>query len=199
MAKAKKFDNMDEPLPRPDPVHDRPSHPPDPDKVAAGDIMCIQTYVMVKEVVDGGESLVVEDLFKPGEFSIDGRDMIADMKSASYYDKGDIRRVSKTQMVDIMTSVGGDPFSVSYAKKDGQERLLVGKFLRHERHYGRSLVVDLQLLKEWNDAKAEALAAGKTEEQAIKIAEAKTDGYLRLVDHRTMDYLITDGVRYELS
>jgi hypothetical protein len=199
MAKQKKFDNMDEPLPRPDPVRDRPSHPTDPTKVAAGDIMCIITYVMVKEVVDGGESLVVDDLFKPGEFSIDGSDMIADMKSASYYDKGDIRRISRTQMVDILTSVGGNPFSASYAKKDGQERLLVGKFLRHEVHYGRSLVVDLQLLKVWNDTKAQALAAGKTEEEAIKAADAKTDGYLRLVDHRTLEYLITDGVRYELA
>ena len=199
MAKAKKFDNMDEPLPRLDPVRERPSHPTDPKRVRAGDIMCIQTYVIVKSVEGEGDSLVVEDLFKPGEFSIDGSDMVADMKSASYFDKNDIQRISRTQMVDILTSVGGDPFSASYAKKDGQERLMVGKFLRHERHYGRSLVVDLQLLKEWNDTKAKALAEGKTEEEANQAAEKKTDGYLRLVDHRTLEWLITDGVRYELS
>ena len=170
MAKAKKFDNMDEPLPRIDPVHDRPMHPTDPDKVAKGDIVCIYSYVQVKEVVNQGEALLVADLLMGGEFSIDGREMIAALASADYY--AETVRVSKTQMAKILITTGGKPLTVAFVKKDGQERVLRGFYLNHEEMFGRSLCLDLELPKDDN---------------------------LRLVDHRSLVSLVVGGTRFLLS
>ena len=168
--KPQKFDDMDEPLPKPDPVHERPTHPTDPAKVAKGDIVCIYSYAKVKEATGGGESLLVEDLLLGGEFSIDGRDMISAVAIADYY--AETIRVSKTDMAKILTRTGGKPFTVAFVKKDGQERVLRGFHLSHEEMFGRSLCLDLDLPKEDN---------------------------LRLVDHRTLVSLIVGGVRFLLT
>jgi hypothetical protein len=170
MGKAKKFDDMDQPLPRPDPVHERPTHPTDPAKVAKGDIVCIYSYTKVKETTGDGESLLVEDLILGGEFSIDGKDMVAAVASADYY--AETVRVSKTQMAKILTSTWGKPFSVAFVKKDGQERVLRGYLLSHEEMFGRSMCVDLDLAKDDN---------------------------IRLVDHRSLVYLIVGGVKFALA
>jgi hypothetical protein len=166
----KKFDDMDQPLPRPDPVHDRATHPTDPDKVAVGDIVCIYSYAKVKEVGSRAESLTVEDLIQGGEFTIDGRDMIAGVASADYF--ADTVRVSKTQMARILITTAGKPLTVDFVKKDGQERRLRGYFVSHEEMFGRSLCLDL---------------------------DEKKDDNLRLVDHRTLVSLIVGGVRFLLT
>jgi hypothetical protein len=163
----KKFDDMDKALPRPDPVRDRPTHPTDPAKVAKDDIVCIYNYVKVLEVIDGGESLLVEDLIAGGTFNIDGRDMVAATVSADYY--AETVRVSMTQLAKILITTAGKPFKVAFVKKDGQQRVLRGYFLSHEEMFGRSLCLDLDEPKEDN---------------------------LRLVDHRTIEYLIVGGVRF---
>jgi len=171
MAKKQQtFDDMDKPLPRPDPVHERPTHPTDPEKVAVEDIVCIYSYAKVKEVTGKGEALLVEDLLLGGEFTIDGRDMVAAVASANYF--AETVRVSRTQMAKILVSTWGKPFSVAFVKKDGQERVLRGYLTGHEEMFGRSLCVDLELPKDDN---------------------------LRLVDHRTLVSLITGGVRYMLT
>jgi hypothetical protein len=169
-VKQKKFDNMDEPLPKPDPVRDRPTHPVDPAKVAVKDIVCIYSYARVKEVGADSESLLVEDLLLGGEFNIEGRDMIAAVASADFF--AETIRVSKTEMARILTTTHGKPFTVAFVKKDGQERVLRGYFLSHEEMFGRSLCLDLDL--------------------------EKTDN-LRLVDHRSLVSLVVEGVRYILT
>jgi hypothetical protein len=171
MAKAtKKFDNMDEPLPKPDPVHDRPTHPLDPDKIEKGNILCIRNYVQVLDVTAGAESMTVKDLIDGGEFTIDGRDMIVGLASADYF--ADTVRISKSQMVEILTTSFGVPFTVAFVKKDGQQRVLRGYLIRHEEKFGRCLCLDLEL---------------------------EQDDNLRLVDHRTLESLVVGGVRYLLS
>lgn len=169
-AKPKKFDNMDESLPRPNPVRERPTHPVDPAKVEVGNIVCIYSYAKVKEVGSNSESLLVEDLVLGGEFNIEGRDMIAAVASADFF--AETIRISKTEMAKILTMTHGKPFTVAFVKKDGQERVLRGYFLKHEEMFGRSLCLDLD--------------------------EAKEDN-LRLVDHRSLVSLVVDGVRYMLS
>jgi hypothetical protein len=164
----KKFDNMDEPLPRPDPVHDRPSHPVDPATVKVGDYMSMHINLQVKEV--GPEGLVVEDLDNGGTFNIDGADMIKTLKSASYHAE-DVR-LSLSDMVRILITSFGLPFTAAYVKKDGQEREMKAINIHNEELFGRSLVRDLELPKD------------------------EKQSNLRLVDHRTMSSLVVDGVRY---
>jgi hypothetical protein len=199
MAKApRKFDNMDEPLPRPDPVHDRTRHPLDPAKLEVGHIVRMSTYAKVVAISANGESVTAEDLGPAGgQFTIDGDEMIKLLESADY--AFSTERISKTQMARVLISTNGAPITVAFVKKDGQERVLRGHQLRHEEMFGRSLCLDLELLAKFNEVKAKAMAAGKSEADAVAEADAKTDGYLRLVDHRSLVSLIVDGVQYLLS
>jgi hypothetical protein len=142
----KKFDNMDEPLPRPNPVYDRPTHPTDPAKVEVGHIVCVYSYGRVTEIID--EDLTVDDLVLGGTFTIEGNDMIAAVASADQY--AETVRISKTEMAKILTTTHGKPFTVNFVKKDGQERILRGYFRSHEEMFGRSLCVDLELPKDDN-------------------------------------------------
>jgi hypothetical protein len=199
MVKApRKFDNMDEPLPRPDPVHDRTKHPLDPAKIEVGHIMRMSTYVRVVEVSDDRKSVTVDDLGPAGGmFTIDGEEMIRLLESAD--DIVATERINKTQMARTLVSTRGEPFTVAFVKKDGQERVMRGHHLKHEEWFGRSLCLDLDLLKEFNETKAKAIAAGKSGTDAEAEAHAKTGGYLRLVDHRNLVSLVVGGVQFLLS
>ena len=198
MAKApKKFDNMDEPLFPLDPVHDRPTHQLDPAKIELNDVMRMISYVKVKEVHPAGEHLLVEDLLKGGEFTVDGSDMIRELESTGYV--AETLRINKTQMAMILVSTRGVPFTVVFKKKDGEIRTLRGYFLSHEVMFGKSLCIDLDLHHAYNKVVNKVMAAGKSEQEAAVDAKKETGGYHRWVIHDQLISLLVGGVQYKLS
>jgi hypothetical protein len=146
---------------------ERPTHPTDPAKVEVGHIVCIYGYGKVTAVDPAAESVTVMDPVRGKQLVVDGNDMIQDMASADQF--AETIRVSQTEMIDLLISSGGRPFTVDFIKKQGQERRLRGYFLSVDMRRGRSRCIDLD----------------ETDEKKI-----------RLVDHRTLELLILGGVRY---
>jgi hypothetical protein len=143
----------------------------DPARVKVGDIMAFVHYVKVKKVNDGGMSLQLQDLDgDQGEFVVRGARLIASSFSADQYHEE--QRVSMTRAAEILVSSFNRPLTVCFIKKRGDERLLRGRLLQPEPLLGRSHVLDLDV-------------SGKNR--------------IRLVDHRTIKYLIVDGVKYTVT
>jgi hypothetical protein len=117
------------------------------------------------------------DLDTGKKFEIHGKDFINSLVSASYFDES--KEATKTELAELLVNAGFKPFTVVFEKMDGSLRTLVGVMLRHESLLGRSMVREL--------------ATGRKE------AERKDDNGIRLVDHRTIQSLIIDGVRYMLK
>ena len=182
-----RFDDMDNPLPRVDPVRERLSCPLDPSTVKVGDVVAIITYGVVRKVTDDGEVLLLENIKKGGTFDVTGRDMIADLLSADYYARTE--RLGMQKMAEVLISCGSKPVNVFYVKKDGQERVLRGHFLSQNEKTGRSLYLDLELYQKWREAE-EQRKRDDPDGQPLK------EDYYRWVDHRTLKHIIVDGVRY---
>jgi hypothetical protein len=72
-----------------------------------------------------------------------------------------------------LTNAGYKPFTVRFKKKGGEWRTLRGRFVAHEMLLGRSRVEDLD--------------------------EPETKKRLKQVDHRTIEWLILDNVKYTVS
>lgn len=75
--------------------------------------------------------------------------------------------VSKAKAAQVLTEAFNRPFSVTFLKKDGSRRKLRGRLLSSEHLMGRSMVADLD-----------------------------KDGDVRQIDHRTIENIIVDGVKY---
>jgi hypothetical protein len=144
----------------------------DPAKVKKDDLMAIIYYVKVKEAKKG-ELLVTDLQSNMGDIKVNGTDLIQNCMSADFYGKEE--KVTMTRLADILTESPNRPLSVCFIKKDGTERILRGKWLSEDRKMGRSNCEDLDVVK-----------------------TDKEDG-LRQVDHRTIQWLVVDGVRYVLK
>lgn len=81
------------------------------------------------------------------------------------------RKVTRTQMAYALHNAKNSPFTVVFTKKNGEKRTLVGYMLNADEMMGRAKVVDLNIDKN-NE---------------------------RLVDYRTLEELILDGVKYVLK
>jgi len=129
-------------------------------------------YGRVKRITPDCNSLTLENILEPdlGDEVVNGHEKIAGMTSADYY--AETVKVSRTLMSDILVAVINKPLTVFFVKQDGQERLLRGYSMGGKVRMGRSNCVDL---------------------------ECKPDDNIRQADHRTLKYLITGGVRYELK
>ena len=140
-------------------------------KVKDGDVMAIVTYVKVKKN-ENGDRLQVTNLDSGGikDFSILGKDLIEICLSADQYSEE--IEVSKTAAAEILISSYNRPLTVCFEKSDKSERVLRGRFIRHEALLGRSMVEDLD------------------EDEKNRI---------RLVDHRTILYITVDGVKYKVK
>lgn len=104
------------------------------------------------------------------DFAVNGSDLIERGFSADQYQEE--VKTSKTHAAEILVSAFNRPFTVCFEKQDGEERVLRGRLVRPEPLLGRSMVEDLDM----------------------------ADGHrLRQVDHRTIKYLILEGVRYNVS
>lgn len=151
--------------------------PIDPTKIKETDLLSITFFVKVKEVKDGGNELIVEEVDSPGQ--------LIQMKASTYKNLFESfysaeqfigeEKVSRSQAAAVLSHAYNKPFTVSFTKADGSPRILRGRLVRPEPLLGRSVVEDLDV----------AMVDGQSDEQRY-----------RQVDHRTLEWLIVDGVRY---
>jgi hypothetical protein len=137
-------------------------------KIKKGERLSMTYYLETLSV--SGDSIQVRDQNKM-EFTIRGKSLIeGSIKSASQF--SDTRKVSRTEMVDILLGAGDTVFTCEFTKADGSDRTLVGHLINTESHFGRSNVLDLEV----------------------------TSGHpIRQVDHRTISSLVINDVKYTLK
>lgn len=147
---------------------DRNTHKVDPSKVKVGDLMAFTYYVKIKKTEQSGEQLLVEDLDNGlSEIQVRGKDLIVGSRSADQF--AEEEKVSKTKAAEILINSTNRPLTVSFMKADGTERILRGRLIAPEPLLGRSMVEDLETFDK---------------------------NRLRQVDHRTINFLVVDGVKY---
>lgn len=103
------------------------------------------------------------------DFDVNGRPLIENGLSADQWQEE--IQVSKTRAAEILVSSFNRPLTVCFEKADGKERVLRGKLVTPEPLLGRSMMEDFDL----------------------------TGDRLRLVDHRTIKYIIVEGVKYSVK
>lgn len=114
-----------------------------------------------------GTQLATKDVDSGESLYIRGVSLIEECLSADQFHSEE--KVTKTRAAEILTSSYNRPFTVCFDKADGEERTLRGRLVHPEPLLGRSMVEDLDL-------------------------EGKNRA--RLVDHRTLKWLIVEGVKY---
>jgi len=154
-------------------AEERKSYPTDAAQVKAGDLMAIVQYVKVERVSPTANEMQVAPVNKPDQkINVIGRDLITDALSADYF-----KEEVKTTMTDVaekLIASHNRPLTVCFVKQDDTERVLRGRLLSHEAVLGRSYVEDMD-------------------------QGADPKNRVRLVDHRTIKYLVVDGVKYTVK
>ena len=103
-------------------------------------------------------------------FEVCGDSLIQKAFSADWFEKTE--KVTKTEAAEKLSTAYNRPFTVCFKKANGDTRELRGRLIKPEPLMGRSMVEDLDL----NEGSP-----------------------MRLVDHRTIEWLIVDGVKYEVK
>lgn len=135
----------------------------------SGTIVSMTDYVLVNSV--HGNRAEVRNLDTGTEFSVQGKVLLDEMKSADEYTKTET--VTKTRLAEILTTSYNIALQVKFKKANGEMRTIRGRIKSHEPLMGRSYVEDLDI-----------------ENHSER---------LRLVDHRTLEHVIVDGVKYEVK
>lgn len=149
---------------------DRKSHMVNPSTVKVGDVMSFTYYVKVKRIVSQ-EEMVVEDLYNGNaEIGIRGRSLVETAHSADQFSEEE--KVSMTKCAEILIASHNRPLTVCFDKADRTERVLRGRLIAPEPLLGRSKCEDL---------------------------EADPKNRMRLVDHRTIKWLVVDGMKYTVK
>lgn len=156
---------------------ERKTHPTDASKVQANHLMAIIHYVKVEKMGPTGDRMTVTPVDKPGQnIEVIGRDLITKALSADYF--AEEVKTTMTDVAEKLVSSHNRPLTVCFVtqpakgEEEGKERVLRGRLLSPEPLLGRSYVEDMD----------------KPEKDRI-----------RLVDHRTIKYLIVDGVKYTVK
>lgn len=153
-------------------MEDRKINKVTPSKVKVDDLMAFVNYVKVNQVLAGGEELIVTDLdHNTRKIKIAGKDLVENSLSADQSEE--TVKVSKTEAAEILISLHNRPFTVSFEKADGKERVLRGRLIKHEALLGRSMVEDLD--------------------------ESADKNRVRQVDHRTINFIVVEGVKYQVK
>lgn len=140
----------------------------DSTKVKPNDLMALIYYVKVKNVFNNGNELHVMDLDNDHkEIQVKGKELVESSFSADQYLEE--QKVSRTEAAELLINSPNRPFTVSFSKADGTERILKGRLIKPEPLLGRSMVEDL---------------------------ETNDKNRIRQVDHRTLNFLIVDAVKY---
>jgi len=140
----------------------------EPIQVKAGHLMALIHYVKVKDVRNGGKEMLVDDVDHPGkDIHIRGEELVINALSADQF--AEEVKATKTAVAELLVTSPHRPFTVCFEKADGTERTLRGRLVKPEPLLGRSMVEDLD-------------ETGKNR--------------MRQVDHRTIKFLVVDGVKY---
>lgn len=138
-----------------------------PKQFQIGDIVYVPNYCKIWAhgvSTDGSPMYVVEDVFTHVQYTVRGQELIDTHESA--YNYGTINYVNVSELVrTFLTCADGRVFTVGFIKVDGAFRVLRGKYVAEEPLFGRTKVVDF-------DANNE----------------------IRLVDHRTLQFVVCNGV-----
>lgn len=133
----------------------------------AGTIASVTDYVRINKV--NGTSIDVTNLHTGTNFTVHGQVLLDEMKSADEFQT--TKQVTKTELAEILNSAYNIALQVKFVKSNGEDRVIRGRMTSSEPLMGRSYVEDLDLPDKKNR--------------------------IRLVDHRTLKYVIVDGVKYE--
>ena len=123
--------------------------------------------------VDGANCLFVRDIDRNMEFQINGRELVRSVNRSAHFDSE--KKLNKTELLQKLRSTRGMIFSCLFKKVDGSDRLIEGIYAGPDEGFGRSYVLDLEKLREGDN------------------------NPMRLLDHRTIQYIILDGVKYYLK
>jgi hypothetical protein len=140
-----------------------------PASVRVGDLVSITHFARVKVVADGGQSLVLENVDDKSQFGVQGHSLVEASGNADRYTE--TKKLSQTDLIDVLMSSHNRPFTAVFDKKDGTERALRGRLVSPDGRRGRSHVEDLDL-------------------------DGPFEKRLRQVDHRTLKSLTVDGIHY---
>ncbi len=121
------------------------------------------------KVNPSGEQVTVVDCDDSTAFDINGNAMIGTLKTGSLH--GTPQKVTMTKAAEILSTSYNTPFTVCFTKQDNTERILRGRLVSTEPMFGRSQCEDLDV----------------------------TGHRLRLVDHRTIKWIIVNGEKYEVK
>lgn len=147
----------------------------DSKKIQIGDLVAFTYYGKVVSVGheqsawSPGQTVirVQADEKEIGHFDVRGNVLIEGGQSADYFAIEE--KVNRSQLAEKLVSSVNVPLKVCFIKEDKNIRFLRGRLVRPEPLLGRSYIEDLDL---------------------------KDEGRVRLVDHRTLQYLIVGGVKY---
>lgn len=149
---------------------EKPYHPVKSSEVKPGDIMAFTYWGKIKSVLPGGR-LIVDGLDAGvSQFEVHGDQLIENSSSADQFHE--TIKCSMTEVAEKLIGSTKRPLTVCFDKQDGTERVMRCRLIDSETFLGRSRVEDLE--KEIGDR-------------------------FRLVDHRTLKWLVVDGVKYEVS
>jgi len=143
-------------------------------KVKEGEFLSFTNYYKVLSHTN--DELSVMDIRTKDNVIIRGESLINMMHSNDHYEQ--TIKVTKAQMVDMLLSAGNSVFTVGFKKADGSNRVMIACNPKAEIHLGRTQVIDLELID--------------------KDAEDKTRG-IRLIDNRTIEFLVLNNVNYSLK
>lgn len=135
--------------------------------IKVGDLMSITYYFKVTGKKDNAISCVDATNSKMS-FDITGNELIETCTSADQFTTES--RVTMTTAAERLISTHGEPFTVCFTKQEGGDRVLRGRLIAPETVLGRSKVEDLDL--------------------------PPTENRMRLVDHRTIKWLVVGGKKY---
>jgi hypothetical protein len=151
--------------------------------IKVGDLMAVTLYV---KVTGKGKNAVGLDAVQvanadagPATLELAGAELIEAASSANQFQEEVL--VSKTKAAEILADLQARhdrrPFQVAFVKKDGSDRVLNGRMIPSiESPLGYSSVEDLDL-------------------PVIDAATGKSNHRVRQVDHRTIKYVVINGVK----
>lgn len=154
-----------------DDVVDMKKNPVDPSKIKKKDLMYFVYAGFVEQIDKGGNLLGVKYIGNPdGDgFRVEGKELIEQAFSADQYSEE--KKVNQTECIDRLMVSFNRPFTVCWDTKTTKNRELRGKLIGTEPKRGYSMVEDLDI-------------------------EGPAHTRIREVDHRTLHWLIVDGIKF---
>lgn len=130
----------------------------------------LMAFIYYGTVIDiGPDCITVQDVDHNRQMLVSGSRIIETAESADLFDQEE--KVTKTTIAEKLISCCNKPFTVCFETADGKERILRGRLIKPEPLLGRSMVEDLDIKKK---------------------------NKIRLVDHRTLKWLIVENIKWSI-